>query len=276
MINLIPMAGLGSRYSDAGYRLPKPLVPVSGVPMIVKAIRDMPPADKWIFIVRKEHVEGFCIDKVIRKEVPDAVIIPIEKTTEGQACTCLLGEGHFNPDDSLFIASCDNGYLYDRKKFESIRKDSSIDCAVWTFTRMETLRRNPNAWGWCMLEEDGKTIKDVSVKVPVSGNPFEDHAVVASFYFRKAKDFIDAAGLMIKKNFRIKNEFYVDAIPVFLREMGKRSVIFDVDLYVGWGTPKDLYMYQLAEFLINNNCESAITDNELKSILQHYKKYLKR
>ena len=29
--------------------------------------------------------------------------------------------------------------------------------------------------------------------------------------------------------------------------MGKRSVIFDVDLYVGWGTPDDFNKYELME-----------------------------
>ena len=40
---VVPMAGSGRRFSDAGYKLPKPLLPVAGVPMVVQAVRDLPP-----------------------------------------------------------------------------------------------------------------------------------------------------------------------------------------------------------------------------------------
>ena len=51
------MAGLGSRFSKEGYTTPKALIPVSGVPMIIQAIRNMPPSEKWIFInlLKKER-----------------------------------------------------------------------------------------------------------------------------------------------------------------------------------------------------------------------------
>ena len=122
MANLIPMAGEGSRFANEGYRMPKTLVPVSGVPMIIKAIRDMPPTDKWIFVVRKEHIDNFAIDKLIKSEIKDAIIIPVEKTTEGQACTCMLAENYLDDNEELFIAACDNGYLYDKEKFNELKK----------------------------------------------------------------------------------------------------------------------------------------------------------
>jgi len=53
---------------------------------------------------------------------------------------------------------------------------------------------------------------------------------------------------MVKENYRINNEFYVDSMPIFYKKMGKRSVIFDVDLYVGWGKPSDLYQYEEREY----------------------------
>jgi len=118
MANVIPMAGEGSRFSKEDYSVPKPLIPVSGVPMIVKAIRDMPESDKWIFLVRKEHIDEYQIDNVIKSEIKEAIIIPVEKTTEGQAATCMLAEEYLEEEEELFIAACDNGYLYDNRKFE--------------------------------------------------------------------------------------------------------------------------------------------------------------
>ena len=276
MANIIPMAGIGSRFSEAGYTLPKALIPVSGVPMIIKAIKDMPASNKWIFIVRKEHIDDYKIDKLIKNELPKAIIIPVAKTTEGQACTCMLAEPYLDPEEPVFIAACDNGYIYDNKKYSALTADKKVDCIVWTFTQRETLRRNPQSWGWCKLAEDGKTIKTMSVKVPVSNNPHDDHAVVATFYFKHAKDFIDAVNLMIRENYRIKNEFYVDSVPIFLNKFGKKSVIFDVDLYLGWGTPKDLYDYQRLEYFCMHNVEAKGVSQEDKRLLPQWKKYFNR
>ena len=268
------MAGLGTRFFKQGYNLPKPLIPVLGTPMIIKVIKDLPSADKWIFVIRKEHLD-YGVDKLIKKEIPDAIFIPVEKTTQGQACTCMLAKQYLDHDEELLIASCDNGFLYNKEKFEELKKRQDVDCIVWTFTQRETLKRNPNAWGWYKLEEDNETIKDISIKLPISNNPYNDHAVVSTFYFKKAKDFIGAYDLMVEGNYRINNEFYIDAIPKFLKQMNKKSIIFDVNLYVGWGKPDDLYDYEKIEFLIKNNILSKLSEEE-KRLFYLWRKYFER
>lgn len=267
------MAGAGVRFAEAGYTLPKPLIPVSGKPMILNVIRDLPSADQWIFVVRREHVEEFMIDRLLKDAVSGARIIVDEKPV-GQATTCLLAREHIPSDAQLLIAGCDNGYIFDKVKYEALCADKKIDAVVWTFTERDTLRRKPEAWGWHELEGDGQTIKRVSVKVPVSADPFHDHAIVATFTFKRAKDFFDAADLMIRRGDRTKNEFYVDSIPNYLREMGKRSVVFDVALYVGWGKPDDLHEYEYMEHACRYG--SAGLNEEQQRLLPLWKQYFSR
>ena len=250
MANVIPMAGVGSRFTKSGYRLPKALIPVSGRPMIVQVIKTLPKADKWIFIVREEHITDYAIDRLIKGEIPNAIIVSVKETTEGQASTCALALSHLKPEEPMFIAACDNSFLYDAKKYQSLVDDPSVDAIMWTFTKHPSLSQHPQSWGWVKLGTDGITIEDMSVKVPVSTTPFNDHAVVATFYFRHARDFKEAYELMVKENYRISGEFYVDSMPIFYKKLGKRSVIFDVDLYVGWGKPEDLYLYQEWEYRV--------------------------
>jgi dTDP-glucose pyrophosphorylase len=240
------MSGSGSRFSDAGYVLPKPLIPVSGKPMIINVINALPPADTWIFIVRKEHMDRYRIDTIIKNRLPNAIIIEEEKPI-GQATSCMLALPHVKPEEEIFISACDNSFLYDSQKFLELTQRSDVDSILWTFTKNSLLSARPEAWGWARLEDDGFVIKDMSVKTPVSQDPFHDHAVVATFYFKKAKQFKEACELMIRENYRINNEFYVDALPVFYKKLGWKSVIFDVDLYVGWGKPADLYVYEEKE-----------------------------
>lgn len=253
MANIIPLSGEGSRFSKHGYRLPKPLIPVSGVPMIVQVIRTLPQSDKWIFIVRKEHVVVWAIDTLIKKEIPNAIIVEVSETTQGQASTCALALPYLEPDEPIFIAACDNSFLYNQEVYTSLQRDSSVDAIVWTFTKHPSLDEKPESWGWVTLQTDGQTIEDVSVKVPISNTPFNDHAIVGAFYFRRSKDFKEAHERMVQENQRTNGEFYVDALPVFYKKLNKKSVIFDVDLYVGWGKPEDLYLYQEWEYKVSMN-----------------------
>jgi len=274
MINLIPMAGLGTRFSNEGYKLSKPLIPVSGIPMILKVIRDLPKADKWIFVIRQEHI-NYGVDKLIRKEIPGAIFIIVQGKTDGQACTCMLAKEYLNSGEELFIAACDGGFLYNKQEFKKLKSRKDIDCIVWTFTQRETLKRNPNAWGWYKLGKDDETIEDISVKIPVSDNPYNDHATVATFWFKHARDFVEATDLMIRQNYRINAEFYIDALPRFLNKFGRKAIIFDVDLYVGWGKPDDLHDYELIEFAIKYGIIPKDFSEENKKLVPLWRKYFK-
>ncbi|MBI2172885.1 MAG: glycosyltransferase family 2 protein [Candidatus Aenigmarchaeota archaeon] len=260
MTNLVPMAGLGKRFSDEGYRLPKPLIPVSGRPMIAQAIRSMPYDKDWVFVCRKEHIEKYHVDRILRDEAPSCKIISIDKTTEGQASTCLLAKDAIDMDKPLFIGACDNGMVFDRERWRNLTSDKSIDAIILTFTKQPNLTRNPKAWGW--VANDKGVVQRISVKVPVSDSPFNDHAVVGSFWFRTGRIFVDAAEQMIAANKRTNNEFYVDSVPMEIIANSEKVVIFDLEQYIGWGTPVDLREYEHWENVFMNGRE---TEEDRKS-----------
>lgn len=272
-VNLIPMSGAGIRYSKVGFKLPKPLIPVSSMPMILKSVRDMPAADKWIFIVRKEHVEQYKIDALLRENVKNCEII-VDPEPHGQLTTCLLAWDMIDPNDTLLVGSCDNGYLFNDDVYNKLCADKTVDAVVWTFTKRNALRDSPASWGWCALESDGLTIKEVKVKIPVTADPYNDHAVTATFLFKKAADFFAGAEMLMASGEKVNGEFYVDALPNFLKKMGKRSVIFDVDLYVGWGRPEDLSEYEAIEKICKSG-EKTLSE-EQKLLMPLWQKYFKR
>ena len=52
---LIPMAGNGSRFSNAGYVDPKPLISVNGLPMIRRVVESLNIFGDYIFVVQQKH-----------------------------------------------------------------------------------------------------------------------------------------------------------------------------------------------------------------------------
>jgi len=245
MINLVTMAGRGKRFSDEGYLLPKPLISIDGEPMIWKVIDCLPKASKWIFVVRQEHVDEYDIDKVIKKRIPDAVIIVDKDLLGGASIFC--AEEHIPDGEDVFIAGCDMGFVYNEKEFEKLKKSKS-DCVLWTFTKDRRIPANPKAWGYAVLEEDKKTIKDMSVKVPISDDPFNDHVVAATFWIKSKEVLFEAIRKMYEKEIKTNNEYYLDNLPLAMRLIDKESCIFDVDLLVGWGTPKEFHEYERLVF----------------------------
>lgn len=242
LINLIPLAGAGSRFTAAGYTDPKPLIPVDDLPMIIRATQDLPKPDRWIFLCRAEHLQQYPLQKTLEQYYPDSEIISVAQLTAGQACTCLLAKKQINNDDALLIGACDNGMLYDKTALNQLMADTTTAAIVFTFRNNVTVERNPKAYGWVAVDAQN-TVQRVSVKVPISADPIHDHAVVGAFWFRHGRDFVAAAEDMISKNTRVNNEFYVDECINSAVQLGKHVKVFEIDKYICWGTPNDLNTY---------------------------------
>lgn len=247
---LIPMAGAGQRFADAGYKVHKPAIMTidretgEEKPMVVCATRDLPgvaaDGSNVIYVDRTFHKEDG-VEDAIRSYYPKAVFLTVDHLTEGQACTCMLAEELLNPEEPLLIAGCDNGMDIDRKLFEDLTKE--CDCIVFTYRHNEAVLANPNAYGWMITDKEGN-ITGTSIKKAISDTPMEDPAVVATFWFKKAGIFVEATRKMIEENDRINQEFYVDQTVKHVLDLGYKAKIFDIDRYVGWGTPADYEAYQ--------------------------------
>ena len=86
---VIPMAGRGSRFSDAGYVDPKPLIPVHGLPMIEVVINNLRPRcdHRFVFVCQQEHLSNYDLTNILKRAAPDCEIIGIRGVTAGAACT---------------------------------------------------------------------------------------------------------------------------------------------------------------------------------------------
>lgn len=241
---LIPMAGDGSRFVKEGYKIPKPIIPVSGKPMVIQATEHLPESKTKIYICRDFHIKKYKINDIIQKHYPDAKILAIDKLTEGQASTCLLAKNFINNDEELLISASDNGMIYNKERFKKLKK--TTDCLVFTFRNNVTVQTKPEQYGWIKTDKN-ENVLEASVKVPISKNPIRDHAIVGAFWFKKGKYFVEAAEQMILQNKRINNEFYVDESINNLLKLGFTAKALEIESYICWGTPDDLKTYNYWE-----------------------------
>ena len=247
---LIPMAGSGSRFTEAGYTISKPAIPTwdrrtgSLLPMVVCATLDLPgispDGSNVIYVDRDFHKENGT-EEAILLHFPQSRFITTAHLTEGQACTCLLAEALIDNDEELLIAGCDNGMEMDAEKYDALKREA--DVLVFTYRNHESVLADPDAYGWMKVDACGNIV-GTSIKKAISQNPLKDHAVVATFWFRKGSIFVKAAKKMIAENDRIRNEFYVDQTVKHALDLGYRAKVLEVNRYIGWGTPADYERYQ--------------------------------
>ena len=202
---LIPMAGAGQRFAEAGYQVHKPAIMTIDrfdghqKPMVVCATKDLPGVRKdgsnVIYVDRTFHREDG-VEDAIRQYYEKAQFITIDHLTQGQACTCMLAENYLNPKEPLLIAGCDNGMDIDVAAFQELTRD--CDCIVFTYRHNEAVLSNPNAYGWMITDQEGN-ITGTSIKKAISDTPMEDPAVVATFWFREAGIFLEATEKMIRR-----------------------------------------------------------------------------
>jgi NDP-sugar pyrophosphorylase family protein len=234
------MAGEGQRFRDKGFELPKPLLPVNGIPMVIQAVLDLPKASRYIFLVRSEHIEKYSIDKVIHKYFPTASIARVDTLTDGQASTVRLGEKYLDPHKPVLVAACDSTHIYDEGVHNQLIENGA-DCLLWSFRNDSRVLLNPYAYGW--IQHKKKKVIEVLCKTPISDNITHDYALSGFFTFKTAKLMIHYIDMMIKNNTRVNGEFYMDIVPNFMVKNKLDVRVFEVEKYIGWGTPKDYYDY---------------------------------
>jgi HAD superfamily hydrolase (TIGR01509 family) len=228
---LIPMAGAGSRFQQAGYTFPKPLIDVEGKPMIQLVVENLGIDANFIFVVQKEHREKYNLDTLLNLIAPNSKIVEVDGLTEGAACTALLAKEYIDNDNPLFFANSDQFVEWDSTEFMYKMNETDADGGIVSF------RATHPKWSFAKVDESG-LVTEVAEK-----NPISDIATVGYYYWKHGSDFVKYAEEMIEKDIRVNNEFYV--CPVFNQaiECGKEIRTFDIPKMWGLGTPEDLKYY---------------------------------
>jgi len=229
---LIPMAGAGSRFEQAGYTFPKPLIEVDGKPMIQVVVENLNIDAKHIFIVQKSHYEKYNLKYLLNLITNNnCEIVQVDGITEGAACTTLLAKKFIDNDEPMVMANSDQFLEWDSNEFMYSMVADDVDGGIVSFEATHP------KWSFAKLDKDG-FVSEVAEKKPIS-----NIATVGVYYWRTGSDYVKYAEQMIDKDIRTNGEFYV--CPVYNEAIGddKKIKVFSIDGMWGLGTPEDLERY---------------------------------
>lgn len=242
MLNIVvPMAGLGSRFSVAGFVEPKPLIPIHGMPMIQVVIENLRPNQlhRFIFICQASHVQQYNLTEKLQYWAPGSILIELNGLTDGAACSVLAARSWIETEDSLMIANSDQYVDFDINSYLEKMETEQLDGLIMT------MKASDPKWSYVGFSNTGLVNRVVEKQV------ISDEATVGIYNFKHGRDFVRAADSMIAQNQRVNGEFYVAPVYNQLIELDKRIGIFNIGsecsgMY-GLGIPSDLSIFLEAD-----------------------------
>jgi NDP-sugar pyrophosphorylase family protein len=239
---IIPMAGLGSRFSKNGIKTPKPLIEVNGKTLIEHSVESLGISGRYIFITRKYDDPEYNsrLSSILKKLDPSSVEIQIDKVTSGCSETCLYAKEYIDNDEELIITNCDQLMNWDANSFIESVSPLAVDGAIVLFKSKDP--KNSFA------EITNGAVTNIVEKKPIS-----DNALVGIHYWKRGKDFVESSENLLT-HFRVTGlpECYISETYNYLIEKGKSIIPFFIpkNSYIPLGTPEDvsIYMGKLKEF----------------------------
>lgn len=224
---LIPMAGLGSRFAEKGYALPKPLIKFFGKPMIQHVVDSLGIDGHYIFLVQKEHSVHYHLLDVLNSIAPGCSVVEIDGLTDGAARTTLAASRLIDNDHPLIIANSDQIVKWQGQVFSKLATDLNV---------VALFEADDPKWSFAKIEDN--LITEIAEKKVISNN-----ASVGIYGWAKGSDYVKYAKRMIASDIRTNNEFYI--APVYNEAIadGQKVHPFFVEKMHGVGTPEDLNNY---------------------------------
>lgn len=231
---VIPMAGIGRRFRDAGYTIPKWRIEVDNKPIIHHVIDLFPGASQILYLVT--HLDlPFCHD------LPGTIQV-IPSHTQGPIMSLLYAQNAIDDTSPVVVNYCDFGCKWDWHKFQQFVKTQALDGCIPCYRGFHPHSLYSNYYAY-VKEEQGR-VTAIQEKQPFTATPQNEWASSGTYYFksgRLAKTYWEKA---VAQNLHVNGEFYVSLAYRPMLEDQLHIAPYEIHHFMQWGTPEDLQDYR--------------------------------
>lgn len=256
---VIPMSGVGQRFKEKGYKLPKPLIPISGRPMVQHVVEMFPGVEDVLFIVNKEHFADSSLNLEARlmKIAPNAEVKVIEPHKLGPAWAIKQASESIKLDVPVVVNYCDFACTWDFKAFRE-KLHSGIDGLIATYSGFHPHMLRNNQYAYLKLDESGNLIQ-IQEKLPFTPFPMNEPASSGTYGFGSGQILLDAIKEQINNDDSYNQEYYTSLTYKNMINSGKIVRSFKIEKFFQWGTPEDFmdFKYQKDFFTFKSNRGSS-------------------
>jgi NDP-sugar pyrophosphorylase family protein len=263
---LVPMSGQGTRYRAAGYSQPKPLVPISGVPMIERVLEQFP--ERWPahFVLAENHRDSD-LPGLLHRLRPGATLRFVPPHAFGPGHAILAGLDAVPDDAPVLVSYCDYGMVWDARWFERFVADSGCDACLISYWGFHAHYLRPVPYAYSRLE--GERVVEVREKGSFTSDREQEYASVGGYYFRTAALLREALLHQIETGLQIGGEYYTSlTVEALLRKRpGAHVRVFEIPGFLQWGTPEDLRIFEYWERCFRAYDRAAAARSEVAQVL---------
>lgn len=236
---LIPMAGLGSRFSAIGISTPKPLILVGGKTLIERSIETLGLSGRYIYITRTyaDSIHNVRLTDIFKRLTPNFIEIRVGSKQFGAADTSLYAKQYIDNDSELIITNCDQILRWNPQSFLDFVDSRDPDGAV-------VIYNSDNPKNSFAKIENG-IINEIAEKVAISRD-----ALIGVHYWKHGSDFVRSAEHLVDnfKSFGLP-EAYISTTYNYLINNNKTILPWNIkdSGFIPIGTPEDVGVYLLRQ-----------------------------
>ena len=251
---IIPMSGVGQRFKEKGYKLPKPLIPISGRPMVQHVVEMFPGVEDILFIVNKEHFADLelNLEAKLQKIAPNAEIKVIEPHKLGPAWAIQESSECIKLDVPVVVNYCDFACTWDFDAFRE-KLHSGIDGLIATYSGFHPHMLRNNQYAYLMLDESGNLIQ-IQEKLPFTALPMNEPASSGTYGFGSGQILLDAVKAQIINDDSYNQEYYSSLTYKNMINSGKIVKNFEIKKFFQWGTPEDYMDFKSQKDFFTYKC----------------------
>ena len=241
---IVPMAGTGRRFVEAGYKDPKPLIHANGKRLIEYITKMFDTEnDEFVFICNQTHIETTEMSSILHDLVDKCTIIKIDDHKLGPVHSVLQCLEQINDDEQVIVTYCDNPYKWNYQDFIEYVSNNDLDGCILSHTGFHPHRLASTYMAY-MKMQDELLVSEVKEKEPYTDDHWTEHASTGTYYFKRGGDVKRYFKQCIDQNVNFNNEYYVTLVYNLLIEDNLRVGVYDTDLVTVFGTPSELENFE--------------------------------
>ncbi|MCG3203784.1 MAG: Bifunctional protein GlmU [Elusimicrobia bacterium] len=263
---IIPMSGQGVRFVQGGYSMTKPLVPISGHPMIKRVLSQFPTEWPAVFVLSTEQKKS-TLPKLLKELRPQGKILFVPPHKKGPGFALKKGLEAVPPHAPVLVSYCDYGMVWDSQQFQRFVFNSQCDGCVLSYRGFHAHLLNPAAYATSRMV--GEQVVQIKEKGSFTDNRENEYTSCGAYYFKSAADLKRSLRYQIKKDLLLGGESYTSLTMEALLQWKKNADvrIFEIEAFFQWGTPEDVWDFEYWEKTFKNWVKNQIAKNHVAQVL---------
>lgn len=234
---IIVMAGNSKRFSDAGYKKPKALLPANDKKILQRILECYPNASSTLIILtdsQQQEVENELNEMI---HFPNVQLAVISSHDRGPSFSIAQADEYIDKESKVIVSYCDVGIgAMDLQISDELNSNEAVCVAFKGFH--PHILRNPT-FGYLKCDSSNYVI-DIREKKAFTSNPREELTSAGVYGFRTGQALLDAISDQIAKKLEVAGELYLSLGVLTLVKPGNKVRVLEIARFASWGTPEDL------------------------------------